>query len=114
MLIGSVPLVGLIVPLLLSPGLALVLSTWPAPSTAKNRQRPPCLSRAFVTAGLVPAAAGGLYSLALAAVLLLASMVGGGQLMQMVERGATEQELLKLQRELPWGLIVASSPTSPS
>ncbi|MEY4083596.1 MAG: hypothetical protein RL483_965 [Pseudomonadota bacterium] len=107
MLIGSVPLVGLIVPLLLSPGLGFGFINLARAIDRQESATPTLLISGFRN-GRARALLqlGALYSLALAAVLLLASMVGGGQLMQMVERGATEQELLKLQRELPWGLIV--------
>jgi hypothetical protein len=106
-LIGSLPLVGVIVPLLLSPGLSFGFISLARAIDRKEPAAPTLLISGFRNGqarSLLQL--GGAYTLALAAVLLLASLVGGGELLSMVEKGATEEELITLQRELPWGLIV--------
>jgi hypothetical protein len=106
-LIGSLPVIGVIVPLLLSPGLSFGFINLARAIDRKEPVTPTLLISGFRNGqarGLLQL--GGAYTLALAAVLLLASLVGGGQLLSMVEKGASEEDLISLQRELPWGLIV--------
>ncbi len=106
-LIGSLPVIGVIVPLLLSPGLSFGFINLARAIDRKEPVAPTLLISGFRNGqarGLLQL--GGAYTLALAAVLLLASLVGGGQLLSMVEKGASEEDLISLQRELPWGLIV--------
>ena len=106
-LIGSLPLVGVIVPLLLSPGLSFGFINLARAIDRKEPVAPTLLISGFRNGqarSLLQL--GGAYTLALAAVLLLASLVGGGELLSMVEKGATEEDLVTLQKELPWGLIV--------
>jgi hypothetical protein len=106
-LIGSLPLVGIIVPLLLSPGLSFGFINLARAIDRKEAATPTMLISGFRNGqARTLLQLGGAYTLALAAVLLLASLVGGGELLSMVEKGATEEDLLTLQRELPWGLIV--------